>query len=55
MQRKALKKDSMKKKRNLKRNYNIERSVEIGLDRGLGEKKKGGSWCVERSKREEAI
>ncbi len=39
MQRKALKEDSMKKKSNLKRNYNIEISVEIGLERGLGEKK----------------
>jgi hypothetical protein len=39
MQRKALKEDSMKKKSNLKRNYNIERSVEIGLERRLGEKK----------------
>jgi hypothetical protein len=40
MQRKALKKDSIKKKSSLKRNYNIERSVEIGLERGLGGKKK---------------
>ncbi len=30
----------MEKKSNSKRNYNIERSVEIGLERGLGGKKK---------------
>lgn len=30
----------MKRKSSLKRNYNIERSVEIGLERGLGGKKK---------------
>jgi hypothetical protein len=40
MQRKALTKHTMKEESNLKMNYNIERSVELGLERGAGGKKK---------------